>query len=147
MACALDKSHGAALTLFCCVFYHDEGIVMDKVRGITLSRVSTPLHTLRALEKKETLILRGGIAASPSGPLAPPPLVSSERRHSNLSTLLYTVSSSAQHFPPVAPAPLGRPRPPGADQIRSQFIQGQRAPVVLLSRPSTRPERGNYDPP
>ena len=113
----------------------------------TLSRVSTPLHTLRALEKKETLILRGGIAASPSGPLAPPTLVSSERRHSNLSTLLYTVSSSAQHFPPVAPAPLGRPRPPGADQIRSQFIQGQRAPVVLLSRPSTRPERGNYDPP
>ena len=67
-------------------------------------------------------------------------------RESHLSTLLYIVSSSAQHFPPVPPAPLGRPRPPGADRSRSGFIQGQRAPVVLLSRPSTRPERGNHGP-
>ena len=68
-------------------------------------------------------------------------------RESHISTLLYTVSSSAQHFPPVPPAPMGHPRPPGADRSRSGFIQGQRAPVVLLSRPSTRPERGNHGPP
>ena len=68
-------------------------------------------------------------------------------RESHISTLLCKVSSSAQHFPPVPPAPMGHPRPPGADRSRSGFIQGQRAPVVLLSRPSTRSERGNHGPP
>jgi hypothetical protein len=67
-------------------------------------------------------------------------------RESHLSTLLYIFSSSAHHFPSVLPALLGRPRPPRADRSRSGFIQGQRAPVVLLSRPSTRPERGNHGP-
>ena len=77
-------------------------------------------------------------------------------RESHLSTLLYIFSSSAQHFPPVPPAPLGRPRPPGADRSRSGFIQANAPPCytrypgtvvpVLLSRPSTRPERGNHGP-
>ena len=37
-------------------------------------------------------------------------------RESHISTLLCKVSSSAQHFPPVPPAPMGHPRPPGADR-------------------------------
>jgi hypothetical protein len=87
-----------------------------------------------------------------SSPAARDQKKSTGNREPHLSTLLYIFPSSplappfAHHFPPVPPAPLGCPRPRGADQSRSGFIQGQRGPWYHLSRPSTRPERGIHGP-
>ena len=60
-------------------------------------------------------------------------------RESHLSTLLYIVSSSAQHFPPVPPAPLGRPRPPGADRSRLDSSKANAPPWYFsAARPRDR---------
>ena len=64
-----------------------------------------------------TLRARGGSTAA-----ACTSFFSHKFRESHISTLLYKVSSSAQHFPPVPSAPMGHPRPPGADRSRSGFI-------------------------
>ena len=41
-------------------------------------------------------------------------VMSSERRYSNLSTLLYILSPQRTTYFPPLPRPLWRPRPPGA---------------------------------
>ena len=48
-------------------------------------------------------------------------------------TYFHSPPPFAHHFPPVPPAPVGRPRPPRADRSRSGFTQGQRGPRVVYA--------------